>query len=399
MSLTTKFEARNLKLETIPKFADSKGPNKARVAAKIVRLFVDQAVKDSPLIATFQSKLALTPVVVDHLQEVYQTLRTAPDPIQKGKQVLYLTRNQGAFIKECPGTRAYTCCGYKILHIGTYCTMDCAYCILQSYFHPPVLQYFLNQQDLETELNNLLLADRKIQRIGTGEFTDSLIWESWCDVSRRLVPIFARQSHAVLELKTKTTAIQGFANLDHNRKTIMAWSLNTPAVIRGEERGTASLGARLKAAARCESWGYPVAFHFDPLIIYDGCERAYCQVIDQIFTHVSAQNIVWISLGTFRFMPDLKPIVASRFPESKIIYGEFVQGIDGKMRYFKPLRVRLYRRLVECIRSYSDEVTVYFCMEDDEVWHKTLGFVPDAKGGLPHMLDASAAKHCGLKIG
>jgi spore photoproduct lyase len=323
-------------------------------------------------------------------------VRQASDPIQKGKQVLYLTQNQGAFIKDCPGTKNYTCCGYNILHIGTFCNMDCSYCILQSYFHPPVLQFFVNHEDLFAELTRRLFHP-KIQRIGTGEFTDSLIWEVWSDLTSQLVARFARQSHAVLELKTKTTAVKNLATLDHNRKTIVSWSANTNAMIASEERHTSTLAARLKAAAQCVAWGYPVAFHFDPMIIYPGCEADYRQVVDQIFTHIAPADIVWISLGTFRFMPSLKPIIASRFPDSKIIYGEFIQGLDGKMRYFKPLRIQLYRRMAQWIRSYSDEVTIYFCMEDDEVWEKSLGFAPDSKGGLPHMLDVSAASHCELK--
>ncbi len=363
----------------------------------ITKLFVDKAVCEAPQVDTFRSQLNLTPVIVDNAQEVYKTVREAPDTIKKGKEVLYLTRNQGAFIKDCPGTKAYTCCGYKILHIGTFCLMDCAYCILQSYFHPPVLQFFLNHKDLFAELESRLSVPA-IQRIGTGEFTDSLIWEAWSELTHQLVPIFARQSQAVLELKTKTTAISGLEALDHKRKTILSWSVNTDAMIRSEERGTATLTARLKAAARCASWGYPLAFHFDPMIIYPGCEAAYRQVVDQIFEHVSPTNIVWISLGTFRFMPSLKPIIASRFPASKIIYGEFVQGLDGKMRYYKPLRIKLYRQVAEWIRAYSDDVLIYFCMEDDEVWQKALGFLPSTQGGLSHMLDRSAVAHCKLKI-
>ena len=363
----------------------------------ITHLFIDKAVLKAPSVDRFRSRLAIAPVVVENAREVYQSVRQASDPIQKGKQVLYLTQNQGAFIKDCPGTKNYTCCGYNILHIGTFCNMDCSYCILQSYFHPPVLQFFVNHNDLFAELTRRLLRP-EIQRIGTGEFTDSLIWEVWSDLTPRLVARFARQSRAVLELKTKTTAVKNLATLDHNRKTIVSWSANTDAMITSEERHTSTLAARLKAAARCVSWGYPVAFHFDPMIIYPGCEADYRQVVDQIFTHVAPANIVWISLGTFRFMPSLKPIVASRFPDSKIIYGEFIQGLDGKMRYFKPLRIQLYRRMAQWIRSYSDEVTIYFCMEDDEVWEKSLGFAPGSKGGLPHMLDASAASHCGLKI-
>ena len=53
-----------------------------------------------------------------------------------------------------------------------------------------------------------VLSQKKILRIGTGEFTDSLIWELWTDVSNLLVQRFAAQDHAVLELKTKTTAIE-----------------------------------------------------------------------------------------------------------------------------------------------------------------------------------------------
>jgi spore photoproduct lyase len=223
-----------------------------------------------------------------------------------------------------------------------------------------------------------------------------MIWEPWTDLSDLLVPKFAAQSRVVLEFKTKTTAIDALAHLDHNRKTIMAWSLNTEKVIRSEERGTASLAARLAAAARCERWGYPLAFHFDPMVIYDGCEADYEAVAARLFDHVSPDNVVWISLGAFRFMPALKPVIQQRFPDSRIVYGEFIPGLDGKMRYFKPLRIALYRRMVEAIRARAPNVTVYYCMEDDEVWGKTLGFVPDDRGGLPRILDESARRCCGL---
>jgi spore photoproduct lyase len=199
-----------------------------------------------------------------------------------------------------------------------------------------------------------------------------------------------------LELKTKTCAIENLKGLAHNKKTIMAWSLNPPAVVRTEERNTASVRARLRAAAQCEAWGYPLAFHFDPLILYEGWEKDYKRLVGDLFKTVSARNVVWISLGSFRFMPSLKPIIQKRFPRSKIVYGEFVPGLDGKMRYFKPLRIALYRKMVAWIKAVAPDVLIYFCMEDEEVWRSTLGFVPEACGGLPKMLDESAARHCGV---
>lgn len=362
----------------------------------IQKLYIDQEVRQFPQAVSIQSRMPDVPVsIVRSSREVYQSILASDNPIEKGKKILFLTRNKGAFIKECPGTRSYTCCGYRILHMGTFCTMDCSYCILQTYFHPPILQYFVNHDDLLQELDGLFLK-KSVTRIGTGEFTDSMIWDKWTDLSRLLVNRFSKQSKAVLELKTKTAAVTSLKSLVHNRKTIVSWSLNTPRVIQSEERHTASLSARLRAASRCESWGYPLGFHFDPLIIYDGCEEDYRHVFKQLFAHVSPENIVWISLGTFRFMPALKAIIQNRFPSSKIIYGEFIPGLDGKMRYFKPLRIELYRKIASFIKEYAPEATIYLCMEDDETWQKSLGFVPSDYGGLPKILDESAAKNCGL---
>jgi len=358
-------------------------------------LYIHQQVKHLPQVTAMRSRLKIPARIVKNGQAVFETVSSADDPVQKGKTVLFLTKNKGAFIKNCPGTRHYTCCGYKILHIGTFCTMDCSYCILQSYFHPPVLQYFVNHEDLLAELDRLFL-EKTVSRIGTGEFTDSMIWEAWTDFSNLLLPKFATQDNVVLELKTKTTAIERLRHLQHNRKTIVAWSLNTDKVIRNEERYTASVSARIRAAAQSESWGYPLAFHFDPLIIYDGCSDEYRQVIHQLFSQVSAENIAWISIGSFRFMPSLKTIIQQRFPGSKIIYGEFISGLDGKMRYFKPLRIDLYRKMTAWIREVAPDVLIYFCMEDDEVWQKTLGFIPAERGGLSRMLDERAVKVCGL---
>ncbi len=362
---------------------------------KIKKIFIDQQVIDLPETKTIQSHLGAPSEIVKHAREVYAYVLHANDPVQRGKEVLYLTRNNGAFLKDCPGTRCYTCCDYKILHIGTFCDMDCSYCILQSYFHPPVLQYFVNHDELLSELAGMF-NQKQIARIGTGEFTDSLIWELWTDSSTRLVSAFSQQDHCVLELKTKTAAVERLEALSHHQKTITAWSMNTERIIRKEERHTASLSARLKAAARCASWGYPLAFHFDPLVIYEGCEKDYEQCVQQLFSHIDPAHIAWISLGTLRFMPALKEIIQQRFAESRIIYGEFITGLDGKMRYFKPLRIDLYRKMVGWIKSLAPEVFIYLCMEDDDVWEAAFGFRPSDYGGLPRMLDEQAVKCCEL---
>lgn len=363
-----------------------------------VELYIDQQVADLPMVVDIRSGSSAPVKIFQNIREVYDLISRADDPIKKGKQLLILTRNQGAFIKKCPGTRSYTCCGYQILHLGTYCTMDCSYCVLQTYFHPPVLQFFVNLNDLKAQLYNFFSSSDNM-RIGTGEFTDSLIWNRWFDINRVLVEMFSKQKRAVLELKTKTIDIEIFENLDHQNKTILSWSLNTPRIISSEENQTTSLDDRLNAAARCQDWGYPLAFHFDPMVIYNGCESDYKNVVMKLFSRISPEHIVWISLGTFRFHSDLKQLISKRFPQSRLPYGEFIKGLDGKMRYFKPMRIALYRKMISWIRDAAPNVLIYFCMEDSEVWKKSLGFIPADQGGLKKMLDENTVKHCGISPG
>jgi spore photoproduct lyase len=362
----------------------------------IKKIFLDRSVQDTPQVKSICDRLNCPVHVIDGAGEIYEHIAKDDDPVRIGKEILFLTQNKGAFLKSCPGTQNYICCGYKILHIGTFCTMDCSYCILQSYFHPPLLQFFVNHDNLLEELEKAF-AEKNTLRIGTGEFTDSMIWELWTDLSQLLIPFFSRQNNSVLELKTKTTAIEKIRDLKHNRKTILSWSLNTEEVIRTQERKTSSLTSRLEAAKRCQKWGYPLAFHFDPMVIYPGCEKDYEKVVEKLFSCICPDNIVWISLGTFRFMPSLKPIIQKRFQDSKIVYGEFIRGMDGKMRYFKPLRIELYKTIINQIRKIAPGILLYFCMEDENVWEKTLGFVPADFGGLPAMLDKSAQKICNLR--
>jgi len=66
------------------------------------------------------------------------------------------------------------------------------------------------------------------------------------------------------------------------------------------------------------------------------------------------------------------------------------------MRYFKPIRIEVYQKIIACIRQHAPKVLVYFCMEDDEVWQKSMGFIASERGGLNTMLDEQAIRHCGV---
>ena len=306
------------------------------------------------------------------------------------KKTLVLRRYKGRFFKPCPGTKEYRCCGYHVLATGFNCPMDCVYCILQTYLNQPWISAFINISDLQAELA-AVLAGNQPMRVGSGEFTDSLALDRITQLSQILVPLFAQHDKAVLELKTKSAVVGNLAGLAHNGHTIIAWSLNSPEIMRRHELRAATLAERLEAAKKCADWGYRLAFHFDPLIIHPGWQEGYRHTIRTLFKTVPAAAIAWISLGALRFPPPLKDIALTRFPQTAIYRHEFIGGLDGKRRYFRPRRVELYKFIYQELQKYVvPDTCVYFCMESDEIWREVMGFAPEERGGLTAMLDRAA---------
>ncbi len=117
-------------------------------------------------------------------------------------------------------------------------------------------------------------------------------------------PLFAEKEKGILELKTKSSSVDSILPLKHRERTVLSWSLNPPRIIEDEERGTASLDERLEAARKCQAVGYPLGFHFDPIIFDKGWEREYEKTIHSLFQFVDPKRVVWISLGGFDIHPN-----------------------------------------------------------------------------------------------
>ncbi|MEE4243116.1 MAG: DNA photolyase [Desulfopila sp.] len=311
-----------------------------------------------------------------------------------GKQHLFLCQNKGSFFKPCPGTTEYRCCGYHVLNIGMNCPIDCVYCILQAYLNQPWISAFVNLDTLFSEIRaSLRDAPEMFFRIGTGEFTDSLALERITGISKKLVTFIASLKNVTLELKTKSGSIENLANIDHQGKTLLSWSLNSPAIMKKEEIRSATLMERLGAAQRAAQWGYGLGFHFDPIIYHPNWRQGYAETIDILFRKVPREAIVWISLGALRYLPSLKTISTERFTHSSIFYQEFITGLDGKYRYFRTLREEMYCYIYKLLcERVAEDTCIYFCMESDEMWQNVCGYLPESKGGISSMLNTAAMK-------
>ena len=353
-------------------------------------IYIDEAAAPYPKTAEMLARLPHVPVVrVKDKTEALVALQSSANRIDAGKQVLFLTTQKGRFFKKCPGTKGQICCNYYVVNFATNCHLDCSYCILQGYYeNNPFITFFVNTDDLLAELDAVFSEDpTRLFRVGTGEFTDSLAMDDITEFSKIVVPFFANRPNATLELKTKSDLIENLLTLDHRGRVSVAWSVNAPRRISSEEPKTATLDERLRAAARCQDAGYQIGFHFDPIFYYPGWEAEYHGVIEQMFDVVRPENVSWISLGGFRYAPELKPIIRRRFPESQILCGEFISCADGKMRYLKPIRLEIYRSMLAKIHRYGRHIPVYLCMDSPQVWRQVYGWTPNCDRDLSHLFD------------
>lgn len=323
------------------------------------------------------------------------TLRRGPAD-DLGKDVLHILRNKGVFLRPCPGTSHYICCGYRILHVGTNCPLDCSYCILQAYFNQPNLRVFSNLgENLAPVLAEIDAHPDEIFRVGTGEFTDSLALDPLTDWSRTLPPFFSCRRNAILELKTKTDHIEGLLRSDVRERIIVSWSLNAPYIAAREEKRAAGLKQRLEAARLCQQEGFTLGFHFDPMVEHPDWEEGYAQTVELMDRYIDPKGIIWISLGSMRCMPQLKPIILRRHPGTCVLDGEFVTGLDGKLRLFRPIRVGLYARMAALLERWYPDLGLYLCMESDMVWRESFGWSPGDSQGLKAFLDGRVKRFFG----
>ena len=355
------------------------------------KIYIEKGAEDYPYTCSLLSRLPHVPFeIIEDKKSLLNEIRREPDPIGAGKKFLFLAVDRGRAFKPFPNSEGAISCEFYSLHLMEGCDLECSYCILQTYLTNPLLTVYVNAEEILENLE-VFLKNRLSEnfRIGTGQLADSLSLDHLTSHTELLVPFFARQRNAVLELKTKSVNIDRLKKLNPEGRTIVSWSLNTKRIQREEEHKCASIEERIEAARRCLEWGYRVGFHFDPLIDYEGCEEEYEVTLKEIFSAVSPGKITWVSFGSLRFMPELKTIMERRFPKSLLPYAEWVRGLDGKMRYFKERRIELYSRLVKFLSKAAPEVPVYLCMETEEIWRRVFGESPDQKRIASRLNDAS----------
>lgn len=295
------------------------------------------------------------------------------EQFSRSKKLLHITQFKGQFFKRCPGAsqkRALTCCNYHVLNLGQQCNMNCSYCYLQSYLNTPTMKMYSNIEDALGELKKMAEEfPEQPFRVGTGEVIDSLSVDEITLYSRDLIQFFKNYPKWTLEFKTKSNKVDQFLDMDHGGNVLTSWSINPQFIISKEEHGTASLEERLTAARKCADKGYPLSFHIDPMIYFEGWQKTYSDFFEELTRRFKPQEVQVISIGSPRFQPEQRHMMRERFGmDSLIVNSEMFPSEAGKLRYDLGIRTEMYNFALQKFRQIDPLWKVYMCMETPESW-------------------------------
>lgn len=342
------------------------------------KVWVDRSVREHKKTKEILERIS-NPVKVEYFDQLQVLIKSTPPvwhPKERSK-TLVLTAIKGEIVKKCPGTHGHICCNYHVINQYIGCPIGCSYCILQGYLNQP---FTVINVDIETIFEALEQIEKqapdRVIRIGTGELGDSLVYDHLTHFSDDFIHFFQGKDKFIFEFKTKSVNVERLLQYRNSGNIVVGFSIN-PDIFRETEEGDAApIEARIKTAERLAQLGYRIALHFDPIVPLKDAGERYGELIKRIFSSLKVEDIAWISLGTFRYTTELKSKMEYNYRDSPLLSQEFMLCADEKFRYFRPIRVALYRMLIRLLKDIDLFLPIYLCMESPEVWLDTLGFLP-----------------------
>jgi spore photoproduct lyase len=183
--------------------------------------------------------------------------------------------------------------------VASGCAMACAYCYVprrKGYANP--ITTFVNIDDVcraierhaakqgpKTTPNQV---DPRFWTYDIGENSDCSVDAAISDNIRDLVALFRRLPNAKATFATKFVNRE-LLNYDPQGKTRLRWSLMPQTIARIVDVRTSPIAERIAAINDCVDAGYEVHLNFSPVIVYNGWQRDYAALFDEIAATVHAR--------------------------------------------------------------------------------------------------------------
>jgi spore photoproduct lyase len=358
-------------------------------------IIVNRSVKDDSITKYFLGQCPGVPVkyvstgkskgIVDASDILSNSGPSMLEKILAGKQVVYISPAGDAVdVFTMPDDRM-VCPHFERLKLASNgCFYQCDWCYLKLTYRAayPFIAVRVQYDEIKRQLEKRLSKTQAPIMFNSGELADSLSMEHLTRAAREFIPWFGNTGNGYLFMLTKSANnVNLILNLHHNGHTKIAWSINNKEVSQKFEIGATSFERRLEAAYKVQQAGYPVRIRLDPIVPFDGWQKAYSQTIRQVFDRVAPERV---TLGTLRFEKgfyNMRNSIFSTGPELPALlegmhpmfppkaFNGFQRPKSGKYSFSDDQRAEIFSFIINQIRKYSD-CKIALCKESTDIWNK-----------------------------
>jgi spore photoproduct lyase len=283
----------------------------------------------------------------------------------EGKRTLVLAEHKSAVRQSTEDGNS--CPNYWHFSPYGFCPYGCTYCYLagtQGVRFSPTVKIFLNLPEILDEVDHIARQLAKPTAFYLGKLQDGLALDSLTGYSRQIVPFFAKHSLARLTLLTKSADISNLLDLDHRGHSILSWTVNPQVVVEAFEQNTPSLEERIRAMESCIQTGYPVRAVVMPIIPMPGWEDIYGEFFEHLLGRIRLSRL---TLGSICSYPQAMRLTEQKLGLNNAISNQITRRCDvsdGRMRFPRELREKVYRHLLEVIRQIDSRQEIGLCLEE-----------------------------------
>ena len=357
-------------------------------------IIVHETVKNDPIASFFLDQCRQVPVkhvnsgkAKDIIAASDILKNSGPSMLAKilaGKQIVYISPAKGAVdVFTMPDDRM-VCPHFDRLKLASNgCFYQCDWCYLKLTYRAafPFITVRVQYDNIKRQLEKRLAKTRLPVMFNSGELADSLAMEHLTRAGREFIPWFGQTENGYLFMLTKSNNVDTILDLAHNSHTIIAWSMNNERVSKKFEIGAPSFERRLEAARKVQEASYPVRIRLDPIVPFEGWQKAYSDTIRKIFDKVSPERI---TLGTLRFEkgfynmrhsifttgPALPALLESMNPMfAPKVFAGFQRQRSGKYSFSDDKRAEIFIYIIDQIRKFSD-CKIALCKESADLWNR-----------------------------
>lgn len=312
-----------------------------------------------------------------HLWQLKRTPKAYPEeglkrPKKREKSKIVSEQSDKNIFGMCPVASEKTvCCNLRTIDAVENCIFGCSYCTIQTFYSDKIVF----DEHLVDKLKNIRLDPNRFYHIGTGQSSDSLAWGNRSGILDALCQFALDHPNILLEFKTKSDNVRYFLETDTPKNIVCSWSMNTPTIIDNEEHFTATLEQRIGAARQVADCGVKVAFHFHPMVYYQGWEKDYPAVAALLMQRFRSQEVLFISFGSITLIKPVLYKIRNLDYQTKITQMELVPDPHGKLTYPDHIKIAMFKTMNDAFLRWRNEIFFYLCMEKAAIWEQAFGYV------------------------